>query len=81
VPGAVHGRAWTGEGQTMKKIFAGVACAAAIAAAAVVLLPVAAVRVAVGLSRPRGRANTERREAERPRRPEASPAEPREVRG
>ncbi|HNU84876.1 MAG: hypothetical protein QM256_09745 [Pseudomonadota bacterium] len=65
----------------MKKILAGVACAAAIAAAAVVLLPVAAVRVAAGLSRPRGRANTERSEARWSRHPETSPAEPREVRG
>ena len=65
----------------MKKILAGVACAAAIAAAAVVLLPVAAVRVAAGLSMPRGRANTERSEARWSRHPETSPAEPREVRG
>ena len=40
----------------MKKILTGAVCAAAIAAAAVVLLPVAAVKIAVGLSKPRDRA-------------------------
>lgn len=43
----------------MKKILTGVVCAAAIAAAAVVLLPVAAVKIAVGLSKPRDKAKTE----------------------
>lgn len=37
----------------MKKLLTGVVCAAAIVAAAVVLLPVAAVRIAVRLSKPR----------------------------
>jgi|GEM_PF-2265644 len=37
----------------MKKLLTGVVCAAAIAAAAVVLLPVAAVKIAVRLSKPR----------------------------
>ncbi|OPY12793.1 MAG: hypothetical protein A4E69_02008 [Syntrophus sp. PtaB.Bin138] len=48
----------------MKKFLTGAVCAAAIAAAAVVLLPVAAVRIAVRLSRPRDGDETGRTEAE-----------------
>jgi hypothetical protein len=65
----------------MKKVLTGVVCAAAIAAAAVVLLPVAAVRIAVGLSKPRDKAIKDCPEAERARHPKALPAEPHEVRG
>ena len=49
----------------MKKILTGAVCAAAIAAAAVVLLPVAAVKIAVGLSKPRDRARKPRTRASR----------------
>jgi len=42
----------------MKKLLTGAVCAAAIAAAAVVLLPIAAVKIAVGLSKPRDRSET-----------------------
>lgn len=44
----------------MKKFLTGAVCGAAIAAAAVVLLPVAAVKVAVQLSRTRDRSATGR---------------------
>lgn len=42
----------------MKKLLTGAVCAAAIGAAAVVLLPVAAVTIAVRLSKPRDRSTT-----------------------
>lgn len=42
----------------MKKLLTGAFCAAAIGAAAVVLLPVAAVTIAVRLSKPRERSTT-----------------------
>ena len=40
----------------MKKFLTGVACVAAIAAASIVLLPVAAVKIAARLSKPRDKA-------------------------
>ena len=40
----------------MKKFLTGVVCLAAIAAASIVLLPVAAVKIAVRLSKPRDKA-------------------------
>lgn len=49
----------------MKKVLTGAVCAAAIAAAAVVLLPVAAVKIAVGLSKPRDRAKVTKPRASR----------------
>jgi len=44
----------------MKKILTGVVCLAAIVAASVVLLPVAAVKIAVRLSKPRDKARADR---------------------
>jgi len=65
----------------MKKLLTGVVCAAAIAAAAVVLLPVAAVRIAAGLSKPRDKAIKAGTETERAPCSGGPLAEPREVRG
>lgn len=50
----------------MKKFFTGMICLAAIVATSVVLLPAAAVKIAVRLSKPRetGRADRSRAEAE-----------------
>ncbi len=44
-----------GSGKKMKKFLTGAVCGAAIAAASVVLLPVAAIKIAAHLSKPRGR--------------------------
>jgi hypothetical protein len=48
----------------MKKFLTGVVCLAAIAAASIVLLPVAAVKIATRLSKPRGKAGEDRLHAE-----------------
>jgi len=47
----------------MKKFFTGMICLAAIVATSVVLLPVAAVKIAVGLSKPRDKSKTGRARA------------------
>lgn len=57
------------EEKTVRKLITGAVCAAAIGAAAVVLLPVAAVKIAVRLSKPRDKART----AERPEKSSPSP--------
>lgn len=54
----------------MKKFFTGMICLAAIVATSVVLLPVAAVKIAVGLSKPRDKSQTG------PARAAADPASP-----
>lgn len=48
----------------MKKFLTGVVCLAAIVATSVVLLPAAAVRIAVRLSKPRDKAREDRPHAE-----------------
>jgi len=48
----------------MKKFLTGVVCMAAIAAASVVLLPVAAVKIAARLSKPRDKARADSVHAE-----------------
>jgi hypothetical protein len=65
----------------MKKLLTGGVCAAAIAAAAVVLLPVAAVKIALRLSKPRDPARADRPEAEEAPRSGLPLAEPHEMRG
>jgi hypothetical protein len=66
----------------MKKLITGAVCAATIAAAVVVLLPVAAVRSAGRLSTPRDAGRAERPEADRiPLAGGAPPAEPNEMPG
>ncbi len=66
----------------MKKLITGAVCAATIATVAVVLLPVAAVRIAVRLSKPRDEVRAERPEADRiPLAGGAPPAEPHEMPG
>ena len=47
----------------MKKLLTGVVCAAAIAAAAAVLLPITAMKIATGLSKPQAGKREARRRA------------------
>ena len=65
----------------MKKFLTGVVCGAAIAAASVVLLPVAAIKIAAQLSKPREKAKPKSQPDALPRRPDKLPADPHEIRG
>jgi hypothetical protein len=65
----------------MKKFLTGVVCVAAIAAASVVLLPVAAVKIAARLSKPRDKARAHGAHAEAARSSGGMLTEPREARG